>query len=153
MNLLLRVQIRCLRRAYSPLGSSTHCQVRLRASRLRATFSESGSGLSRRDLVTPDATVKLLVYAKRQPWSDVFFGSLPEAGLDGTLGRRFRESAAKGRLRAKTGTRDGVSSLAGYLVTRSNRTVAFSVMVNNATVPPRAIREAIDAVVVELLDE
>ena len=111
-----------------------------------------GSGLSRRDLVTPEATVKLLVHARRQPWSSIFFSSLPEAGLDGTLGRRFKETEAVGRVRAKTGTRDGVSSLAGYLVTKSNRPVAFAVMVNNATGPVRGVREAIDAVVLALLE-
>lgn len=112
-----------------------------------------GSGLSRRDLVTPEATVKLLAFARRQPWGDVFHASLPEAGLDGTLGRRFKESSAVGRVRAKTGTRDGVSTLSGYLVTRTGRPLAFSVMVNNATAPARSVREAIDAVVLALVDQ
>ncbi|MEM7244792.1 MAG: SEC-C metal-binding domain-containing protein [Acidobacteriota bacterium] len=48
MKFLLRDQIRCLRREYSLLGSSTYRQVRLRPSELRSPFSTSASGHSSR---------------------------------------------------------------------------------------------------------
>ena len=49
-----------------------------------------GSGLSRRDLVTPAATVQLLLYAARQPWGAAFEESLPVSGVDGSLADRFQ---------------------------------------------------------------
>ena len=49
-----------------------------------------GCGLSRHDLVSPRATVKLLRYAARQPWGAEFIDSLPLAGVDGTLASRFQ---------------------------------------------------------------
>lgn len=112
-----------------------------------------GSGLSRRNLVTPEATVHLLAFARRQSYGDAFFASMPEAGLDGTLERRFKDSAAVGRVRAKTGTHDGASSLSGYLVTRSGRPIAFSVMINNAPFPAKRLRDAIDAIVLALVEQ
>jgi serine-type D-Ala-D-Ala carboxypeptidase/endopeptidase (penicillin-binding protein 4) len=114
-------------------------------------FSD-GSGLSRRTLVTPESTARLLVYARRQPWGDLFLDSLPIGGRDGTLARRFADTLAAGRVHAKTGTLESVSTLSGYLTTVSGRPVAFSVMANNqpSALPP--LRRAIDAVVNVLVD-
>jgi len=61
-----------------------------------------GSGLSRHDLVTPRAVVALLLYVQKQPWFGAYFGSLPVAGIDGTLEDRMKNSIAVGRLHAKT---------------------------------------------------
>jgi D-alanyl-D-alanine carboxypeptidase/D-alanyl-D-alanine-endopeptidase (penicillin-binding protein 4) len=61
---------------------------------LRAGISEEefvlldGSGLSRRDLVTPAAVVRLLVYAARQSWGPAYEESLPVSGTDGSLSER-----------------------------------------------------------------
>ena len=41
--------------------------------------------------------------------------SLPIAGKDGTLKKRMKGTSAYGRLRGKTGTIDGVSSLVGVV--------------------------------------
>lgn len=115
-------------------------------------FSD-GSGLSRQNLVTPEATVRLLAYARRQPYGDVLFSSLPEAGVDGTLEKRFRDTAGMSRIRAKTGSLGDVSALAGYGLTRTGRTIVFAVMINNMPGERRAVRAAIDTVVLALLDD
>jgi D-alanyl-D-alanine carboxypeptidase/D-alanyl-D-alanine-endopeptidase (penicillin-binding protein 4) len=114
---------------------------------------EDGSGLSRGNYVTPSSTVGLLSYVRRQPFGDIFIASLPEAGVDGTLEKRFTNTAGSGRVRAKTGTLGDASALSGYLTTRSGRPVAFSIMVNNAPGDAKTLRRAIDAVVLELIDE
>jgi D-alanyl-D-alanine carboxypeptidase/D-alanyl-D-alanine-endopeptidase (penicillin-binding protein 4) len=52
------------------------------------------------------------------------------AGFDGTLSKRYRQvptSAAAGMIRAKTGTLDGVSALAGLVTTRTGGVLAFDV--------------------------
>lgn len=112
-----------------------------------------GSGLSRQNLVTPESTVKLLAYVRKQPFGDVLFSSLPEAGVDGTLEKRFRDSPGQSRVRAKTGSLGDVNNLSGYGLSRSGRTVVFSVMVNNQPGDRKAVRTAIDAIVLALLDD
>jgi D-alanyl-D-alanine carboxypeptidase/D-alanyl-D-alanine-endopeptidase (penicillin-binding protein 4) len=90
-----------------------------------------GSGLSRLDLVTPEATARLLVAIARTNSSSAFRDSLPIAGRDGTLAGRLRREA--GRIFAKTGTLTYDHSLSGYAVTSQNETLAFSIFCNDAT--------------------
>jgi serine-type D-Ala-D-Ala carboxypeptidase/endopeptidase (penicillin-binding protein 4) len=90
-----------------------------------------GSGLSLDNRVTPNAFVKLLNYAYRQlPDSDLLFESLPSSGRDGTLKHRLG-GPALGRIHAKTGSMHGISSLAGYIRTANNQTLAFSILIND----------------------
>ena len=53
------------------------------------------------------------------------------AGVSGTITRRFSEGPAQARLRAKTGSLSGVSALSGYVVTKDNKVLVFSVMMND----------------------
>lgn len=90
-----------------------------------------GSGLSRNNIVTPNAFVKLLNFAYTQlPDSDLFFESLPQSGIDGTLKHRLGGSAL-GKIHAKTGSMHGISSLAGYVRTANNQVLAFSILIND----------------------
>jgi D-alanyl-D-alanine carboxypeptidase/D-alanyl-D-alanine-endopeptidase (penicillin-binding protein 4) len=59
-------------------------------------------------------------------------GMLAVAGVNGTLDRRFVDSPVAGRLRAKTGTLNHVTALAGYLQTVSGTPVAFTYVANLA---------------------
>jgi D-alanyl-D-alanine carboxypeptidase/D-alanyl-D-alanine-endopeptidase (penicillin-binding protein 4) len=79
----------------------------------------------------------------------MFVASLPVSGRTGTLRYRLSDKGMAGRVRAKTGTLDGVSALSGYVTTNSGRTVAFSVIANNYNHSVRAttIRGLIDEVV------
>ena len=92
---------------------------------------EEGSGLSRGALVTPHATATLLRYMDKHRYSGIFRDSLPIAGVDGTLKNRFKNSAAVGNLRAKTGTLRHVNTLSGYVTNRSGERLVFSIMLNN----------------------
>jgi D-alanyl-D-alanine carboxypeptidase/D-alanyl-D-alanine-endopeptidase (penicillin-binding protein 4) len=60
--------------------------------------------------------------------------SLPVGGVDGTLAKRWHGRAAKGRIRAKTGTLDKVVTLAGYVAGDSQHPIGFAVLVND--IPP-----------------
>ena len=53
---------------------------------------------------------------------------LPVAGVDGTLKRRMREGRARDNVRAKTGTLEGVSTLAVYALASNNHALAFCIM-------------------------
>jgi D-alanyl-D-alanine carboxypeptidase/D-alanyl-D-alanine-endopeptidase (penicillin-binding protein 4) len=91
---------------------------------------EEGSGLSRKNLVTPGATVRLLRYIPSQPAGGAFRAALPIGGVDGTLRSRFSEAPLKGNVMAKTGTLRHVNALAGYLTTAGGQSLAFAIYVN-----------------------
>jgi len=61
-------------------------------------------------------------------------GSLPVGGMDGTLAKRWHNSPAQGRVRAKTGTLAAVRTLAGYVAIDSAHPLAFAILVND--IPP-----------------
>jgi D-alanyl-D-alanine carboxypeptidase/D-alanyl-D-alanine-endopeptidase (penicillin-binding protein 4) len=106
-----------------------------------------GSGLSRQDLVSPRATVKLLRYAARQSWGTEYIESLPLAGVDGTLAARFKALPAAAILRAKTGSLDHVNALSGYLTTSSGQRLVFSIFANNSNLAGKSASEIIDEMV------
>jgi serine-type D-Ala-D-Ala carboxypeptidase/endopeptidase (penicillin-binding protein 4) len=80
-----------------------------------------GSGISRFDQVTAGALVGLLekVYFNIKQFDD-FFNSLSIAGVDGTLKKRMIGTPAENNFRGKTGSLNGVSSLAGYVTTAND---------------------------------
>jgi D-alanyl-D-alanine carboxypeptidase/D-alanyl-D-alanine-endopeptidase (penicillin-binding protein 4) len=105
-----------------------------------------GSGLSRLDLVTPAAVIKLLQFMYRSPARENWISLLPIGGKDGTLSSRFTEGAASGRIHAKTGSLSHVSALSGYAQRPNGRWVAFSVLVNNYNGPTGDIRAVMDRI-------
>ncbi len=106
-----------------------------------------GSGLSGHDLVTPRATVRLLLYARKQPWFADWKKSLPVAGEDGSLAGRFGKTTLAGHVFAKTGTLGEARALSGYLDCASGKTVVFSIMVGNHAPGSNADRDAMDKIV------
>jgi|YNPMSStandDraft_1061717.scaffolds.fasta_scaffold12672_2 D-alanyl-D-alanine carboxypeptidase/D-alanyl-D-alanine-endopeptidase (penicillin-binding protein 4) len=106
-----------------------------------------GSGLSRLNLVSPEAVVKLLTHMYFSEDRDGWLETLPIGGEDGTLSHRFRGSALANRVFAKTGTLTHVSALSGYLETAPGTHLAFSVLVNNSGVPAAVARRFIDELV------
>jgi D-alanyl-D-alanine carboxypeptidase/D-alanyl-D-alanine-endopeptidase (penicillin-binding protein 4) len=109
-----------------------------------------GSGLSRLNLVSPAQILKVLAYMFRNKNFIPFYNSLPIAGVDGTLGLRMKGTRADGNLRAKTGTHFGVSSISGYVYTADNEPVAFSIIVNNYTIPEEIAENIEDLVCLRL---
>lgn len=88
-----------------------------------------GSGLSPANVVTPVQMMQLLDFAYHHaPTNNAFVTALPIAGVDGTLKHRMGNIARK--VRAKTGTISGVTTLAGFAVTKDQDAVAFVVMIN-----------------------
>ncbi|WP_422387044.1 D-alanyl-D-alanine carboxypeptidase/D-alanyl-D-alanine endopeptidase [Anabaena sphaerica] len=109
-----------------------------------------GSGLSRKNLISPEALVQLLQIMAKSSQAEVFRASLPVAGISGTLKNRFLNTSAQGIVQAKTGTMMGVVSLSGYVNIPHYEPVAFSIMVNQSEQPPSVVRKAMDEIVVLL---
>jgi D-alanyl-D-alanine carboxypeptidase/D-alanyl-D-alanine-endopeptidase (penicillin-binding protein 4) len=107
------------------------------------------------DYVTPRATVALLRHMATRDDFALFERALPVLGQDGTLARAVSpESAARGKVQAKTGTlfwhnqMNGGSiltskALAGYMTTASGRRLAFALFVNNLPTKNGEAREQI----------
>ena len=103
-----------------------------------------GSGLSRKNLVTPAAMGMLLARMVEHDEREVFLASLAESGERGTTLRfRLRGLPIKG----KTGSLEYVRALSGYTTTPDGRTLVFVVMANNYTAPSYRIEKAIDRIV------
>ena len=109
-------------------------------------FLYDGSGISARDQIAPRALTQLLSYASKQFWGVGWRATLPVAGVDGTLDRRFANSPLKGKLWAKTGTLGEVDALSGYLTAASGKTLAFSILVNGRRPGSDAEQHAIDRI-------
>lgn len=91
----------------------------------------NGSGLSRVARISGDSLARLLQAAWRSRFAPEFLATLPLGGLDGTLRERFEQVKDPSRIRMKTGTLNGVSSIAGYVTGDSGRTYVVVVMVNH----------------------
>lgn len=111
-----------------------------------------GSGLARQDLVTPRATVRLLEFMRTHQHADAFRASLPIAGVDGTLERRMRNTAAANNVRAKTGTLSYVNALSGYVTTKGGELLIFSLMGNNYVGAGRDVTGVFDQICVLLAE-
>jgi D-alanyl-D-alanine carboxypeptidase/D-alanyl-D-alanine-endopeptidase (penicillin-binding protein 4) len=109
-----------------------------------------GSGLSRRDLITANATVQLLTHMSRHRFASAFRDALPIAGVDGTLARRMKGTPAMNNARAKTGTIETVATLSGYVTSAAGERLVFSVLLNNYPESSGARRVFTDDLVVLL---
>ena len=109
---------RCVERLVTSLGfSSSDCRV------------ADGSGLSLYNYLTPEVLVAALRYAYQN--SGIYAHlkpALPVAGCDGTLRRRMTTGNACANVFAKTGTVEGVSTLAGYAVAANGHVLCFAIM-------------------------
>ena len=109
-----------------------------------------GSGLSRNNLVSPEAIAQTLRAMAKSRQAAVYRASLPVAGISGTLQNRFRDTAAQGIVQAKTGTMSGVVALSGYIDATEYEPLVFSIIVNQSDQPAVTIRQAIDEIVLLL---
>ena len=102
-----------------------------------------GSGLSRRNFVTPSAIAQLLTENYES-----FRSLLPIAGVNGTLENRFQNTPLEGKLQAKTGTLTGISALSGYV--ELSQPLVFSLMINYSQVSTSQQRKIMDQILLLL---
>jgi hypothetical protein len=103
---------------------------------------DEGSGLSRNNLTTANATASLLQFMSKQPAGKDYIAALPIAGVDGTLRRRMKDTPAAKNVHAKTGTLRWANSLSGFVTTAAGEHLAFSFMLNRYAAPPEHKRAA-----------
>ena len=119
---------------------------------------ENGAGLSRNEAIAPEHLNQLLVLARTLPTGEVFYNSLPIAGVDGTMKnrllgqlRKFLHLQKKPEARIKTGSLSDVRSISGYVISKSGRMYAVTSFINH----PNANRgiEAQDQLLSWLLED
>ncbi len=109
-----------------------------------------GSGLSRRNVVTPETLVLVLRRMYDATGASPWMTALPVAGRDGTLEGRMKGTAAENNVRAKTGTMSNIRSLAGYVRTQDGEPLAFAIMIENFEGTGARAVAAMDAIAVLL---
>ncbi len=107
-----------------------------------------GSGLSFYNLVSPSLINGILKYVFNEE-PDLFiklYNSFPISAYDGTLKNRMIDSNTNKKVRAKTGTLSGVSTLAGYMTNRNNHLIAFTIMIQNYVGSAKSARDLQDRI-------
>lgn len=109
-----------------------------------------GSGLSRYNLITPQDLVWLLAKMSADfNWKRI--AGILQTGDAGTLTGYYKAYA--GRIYAKTGTLSNNIALSGYLLTRKNKVLAFSVLVNNHQAAASVIRRGVEQFLTDIIEE
>ncbi len=109
-----------------------------------------GSGLSRKNLVSPRAMVSLLEGMRSSNKFKPFYDSLPVAGCHGSLANRMCNTPAENVARAKVGYVTHDICLAGYTHDASGQWYAYALFVNNHAGSVRDAKAMQDTVVATL---
>ena len=107
---------------------------------------ENGAGLSRKERISPLNLSLLLQDIQLSPFSAEIEASLPIVGVDGTLKKRLDNCAVTAHAHLKTGSLEGVKSIAGYVQSRSGKQWILVFIINhpNASAGQRAQDEMIE---------
>jgi serine-type D-Ala-D-Ala carboxypeptidase/endopeptidase (penicillin-binding protein 4) len=92
---------------------------------------ENGSGLSRRERISPLTMGRMLVAAAQSPLMPEFISSMPLVGYDGTMRRRLTAQGVAGNAHIKTGSLNEVRALAGYVLAASGKRYAVVFFINH----------------------
>lgn len=114
-----------------------------KGSRYPELVLENGAGLSRSERVSPRHLGEVLINAWYSPVMPAFVSSLPVSAVDGTMKSRLKNTALAGRAYIKTGSLDGVKTMAGYVLDAQDRHWVVVFLVNHKNADKA--RDAMDA--------
>lgn len=92
---------------------------------------ENGSGLSRKEMISPMTLAQTLRAARASPWANEFLMSLPIVGIDGAMRNRLKDTPANEIGRMKTGGLRNVTSVAGFLPDKNGDTLVVVLFLNH----------------------
>ncbi len=118
------------------------------------TVIKNGSGLFDANRVTAAGVTSLLKRMAGDPKvATEYMAQLAVSGVDGTLQRRLRGPSTRGFIRAKTGTLNDTIALSGYVLRKTKRPIAFSILFNSIGGKQDSARAAADKLVSMLARE
>ena len=132
--------------------AATFMQSYWSGSFLNEVYFSDGSGLSRKNLVTPQAMNRLLTYILNDfnlNEKECMMNSFPVAGTSGTLKYIGKKTEIEGNFIGKSGSMGGVRCYTGYFK-KNDEYFPFTVMVNHFLVSDAKIRKAIERLMEEL---
>jgi D-alanyl-D-alanine carboxypeptidase/D-alanyl-D-alanine-endopeptidase (penicillin-binding protein 4) len=107
-----------------------------------------GSGLSRYNYLTAATLITVLQRMYQDPrHREPFLATLAIAGRDGTLASRLAKTRARDNALAKTGSISNVRALSGFVRTRDDEVLAFSILANDFAVPSATVNYMTDLAV------
>jgi D-alanyl-D-alanine carboxypeptidase/D-alanyl-D-alanine-endopeptidase (penicillin-binding protein 4) len=113
---------------------------------LQNMIIEDGSGLSRYNAVSAYTMTQIIRSTLLTDATGSFISSLPVTGVSGTLKNINKNGISKGKIRAKSGYIKNVRAYTGTVTTYSNKTLVFSLLINNQTNEYREMTKHIEAI-------
>lgn len=112
---------------------------------------ENGSGLSYKNKISAKDLVKVLLAGYHdfsiQP---EFVASLSVNGVDGTMEKRKSPAELEKTFRGKTGSLNGVSSVAGFVPSADGRLLAFTILMNEFRGGPQDAHQIQDMLILKI---
>lgn len=94
-------------------------------------YITDGSGLSRSNAISANHFCEMLKYMTTSKEFDAFYGTLPVAGVSGTLSSVCKNQPGEGKVHAKSGTMKRIKAYSGYVETKAGKRICFSIIINN----------------------
>jgi D-alanyl-D-alanine carboxypeptidase/D-alanyl-D-alanine-endopeptidase (penicillin-binding protein 4) len=114
-------------------------------------YIDDGCGLSKENKFSANAITKVLLSLYKDKNWQLYKDSLAVGGVDGTIGKYFKEGKYKGRIFGKTGYINNVKSFSGICCTDGGDYI-FSILANNADDRTRDVLNDIAKAIIDEFD-
>lgn len=116
-------------------------------------YVEDGSGLSRKNRISPRFLSDVLEWMARSDDGPLYVSFFPRAGREGTMRSTMVGTRLEGRMATKTGSMRGVQCFAGYILDNDGHpTHSVVVMVNGYTCDKGSLKSAIGKYLIDKLN-
>jgi len=113
---------------------------------------DDGCGLSKNNRISANALAAVLSHMHHSTDRELFFNSLSQGGVDGTLSNRFNSKLLAGKVAGKSGFVRGVSALSGYLKSRDGSVYVFSILLNGVPSGQNSLAKAMQDRIVAAIE-
>ena len=112
-----------------------------------ALHLEDGSGLSARNLVSPDVLAEFLSHYGKKNGIEVLQSMIPKAGRNGTVKSLLNGKVSQYSVWVKSGSMERIISYTGICKARSGKWITFSIIINGYTGKYRSFRPKVEQLI------
>lgn len=109
-----------------------------------------GSGLSSMNLFTPRSIITLLGKIREEVPEETIYSIFPAGGKAGTIKDWYHSDDGNPYIYAKTGTLSNSICLSGFLLTKSNKVLLFSFMLNNFMLGSNVLKQEMERILYQI---